>query len=152
MKLHSIHELRAAAWIYVFVGTYALIEQTVSLFLPVEHPLMWGYFLLPRVNLVIVALPIGVGLLRGGDIYRKLAVGLNWLVAGFIGLLLVFFLIGALTGSVAWKASEHSATGDEVARMIALVVVGLPLFTWQFRVLRSEGIRRLTQPTSGGVS
>jgi len=83
---------------------------------------------------------------------RNLAAGRSWLGAFFTGLALVLMPSRALTGSANWSASEHPATGAEVSRMIAMVVVGLPVFIWQFRVLRSDGIRRLTQAAAEGAS
>ena len=55
--------LRVVAWMYALVGAYALIEQVVSLFRPLDNPIAFVYLGLPGVNLAILLLPIGVGLM-----------------------------------------------------------------------------------------
>ena len=150
--MYAPRRLWAIAWVYILAGAYALIEQLVSIFTPLSDPLSWLHILLPRVNMMVVALPVGAGLLRRSDVSRRIAVGMSWMAVGLAGIALAIVLAGAVGDELSWGLPEYLATGDGISRAIGLLLIGLPLFVWQLRQLHSEEVRILTGPTGRSAS
>lgn len=143
-------KLRAVGWIYIVVGTHALIEQIVAFFLPFEFFATCVCFF--PINYLMGALPVGIGLLRQSNLCRRIAVGFNWFYLVGIAVALVILVFAVLMGEVDWEPADHQVSdmvrGEDVARGISWLLFGIPLFFWQFRTLRSEEIRLLTVRTS----
>ena len=142
--------LTVVAWIWLLAGAYCALELVVSWFLPVEDPVIVLNVLSGDVNLAIVTLPIGIGLLKRNDTARKVALVFSWIpiVFAVVGaaIVLLTLIFGETTFS--WETDPSMADGDALARALGSLLIGFPLFFWQFRVLRSPGSRQLT--TGGG--
>ncbi len=148
--MDSTSRLTAIAWIYALIGSYALIEQLVSLFLPLDNPIANIYIIWPQANLAVLMLPIGIGLMRRSDLCRRLALAGGWTALGLLGVFLTIFgLLSLGGGEVEWVPPEDPMTGDAVARLIGTFVIGVPIFFWQLRQLHSKGIRDLTVAGKG---
>lgn len=130
--------LKLVGWLYVAVGTYALIEEVVGWLHPLENPILrlgfWGpsfWF-----NTTPFLLLIGIGLLLRKEIARKVALVFSTVIIALALVLAVFLAFGE--GTWTWTPLVH---GDDEVRAIASVVIGVPVFVWQFRALRSREVR-----------
>ena len=142
-------KLSVVGWLYVLVGTHALIGQLVSLFVPVEHPGFEAHFLIPGLNLAVLVLPAGVGLLRRHAWWHAAALTMNWLALALLGATLVLLAAGAVLGENKWEPNE-SMSGDDYMDLLVGVVIVLPLLVWQFRTLRSSEVRRVIESAKRG--
>ena len=137
--------LRVVAWMYVLVGISALVQQVVTLFTPVNTPLVLlpG---LPRVNIAVLMLPIGIGLMRRSNLSRRLALTVSWLaITSFVAILAFFGLAALFGGELTWTPPESPIDGDAISAYIGLLVIGVPVFAWQLRELHSRAARSLTE-------
>lgn len=133
--------LRVIAWLFVVLGIDGAIEQIVSLFRPIEFDSVCS--LLPGLNVQILALPVGIGLHRRNALAHRIAVGINWLFPILFSIAAVILVFALITGGeMTWHGPE-STDGAEMAREIRNALVGIPLFVWQFRALRSSDVREL---------
>jgi len=138
-------KLRAIAWVYILFGSCLLLEQIASFFAPFENPLMWLYILIPEVNLYIVILPIGIGLLKRNRLCLKLAKLINYLF--LIGLILFsgFFLICSVGGNLEFEFEKTPSTIEDTIKLIELSLIILVIYIWQFRGIRSKEVRNLVE-------
>jgi hypothetical protein len=138
--------------LYVIAGTHTLIEQVVSLFRPLEYTIE---LLLPlpgyasRINFAVLVLPLGIGLLLRKELARRLAVALCWLCLIPIPIVLTVLVLALAFGDVTWHAPERPPGGAEIAHGISALLVGLPVFLWQMRELRSRDVRSLLAAGGG---
>ena len=140
--------LRVVAWMYVLIGMYALVQQVVSLFTPVNMPflLLPG---LPRVNIAVLMLPIGIGLMRRSNLSRGLALTVSWLaITFFVGILAFIELVALSGGEITRTPPEGPVDGDAISAFIGFLVIGVPVFAWQLRELHSRAARSLTEARS----
>jgi hypothetical protein len=125
-----------------------LIEFVVSLFLPLREPLLVLSVTIFGIPIAPAPLffPLGIGLLRRSVVSRKLLLVLNWAIVLGLGFVIGAFVVTAVCASLKTvEATWHTPTidGDYVARGIGVVVVGLPLFIWQFRAIASRELKAL---------
>jgi len=111
----------------------------VGFFSPLSEPITRIYVLHPQVNLAVLFLPIGIGLHKQKPLFRKLALVINWLVVLTIAIVLIILMLGLVTGT--GEVYRDPLDGDSIAKTIGMLVIVLPLFIWQFRVLASAEIR-----------
>ena len=68
---------------------------------------------------------------------------INWLFPILFSIAAVILVFALITGGeMTWHGPE-STDGAEMAREIRNALVGIPLFVWQFRALRSSDVREL---------
>lgn len=125
-------------WIFIFIGIYSLIEIIVGIFIPVIEPKVKLYFISPQINFAVFFLPLGFGLLKRNPACRRLSL----VFLGLIIILLVgtFFIsaISIITGNSPFKSASNSITGDDIAEIIGMFIIVLPVIFWQFRVLLTQ--------------
>ena len=139
--------LYVVSWLYIAVGTYALIELIVGFFTPLSEPAIQLY--IDKINVAGLLVPLGIGMLKQISLCRKLAVITNWLLLVFLVTVMLLFALSkiAKVGKVNWTLPTEPLSGDEIAKMIGGLVIGVPLFVWQLRVLMSTEVKELTGPT-----
>ena len=139
--------LQVVAWLYIGVGTWAAIEFVAGLFTPLSEPLF--QLIVANVNLAMLILPLGIGLRKKIEICRKLGLVVSLGCAAVAAAVGVFVAGGALLRdredfSFAWGVNEGVTTGDMVSKAVVGIVICLPLFIWQLRVLWSEDTKIVT--------
>ena len=135
--------LIVVGWIYVAMGGVVCIEELVSLFAPFDERTASLEIVVP-LNLAMLALPAGIGLLRGRSYGRSLALFLSWVALLFVVFVVGVFTLGVLNGNEI-TVSEGAAFGESLAGLLSWLFVGVPLFVWQFRVLRSPEVQAMVQ-------
>ena len=124
-----------------------MIEMTVGFFTPLSEPTIQLY--VQRINVAGILFPLGIGLLKQISLCRRLAVIVNWLVLGLSVTVLLLLALGEIAnvGEVSLTLPTKPLGGDQIAKMIGGLVICVPLFIWQLRVLMSTEVKELTRPT-----
>ena len=144
--LDAESSLIAVGWLYTAGGVWAAVESIVGLFAPLGQPSIWLQVFISDLNLAVLLLPLGIGLLRQSSLCRLMAVVLSWSIAGMVatvGLLLAVTSIFEVK-SLQWHSIPGMSTGDVISCSVTALLIGLPLFIWQLRVLTSRAVRQLT--------
>jgi hypothetical protein len=120
-------DLRVVAWLFIAIGVLSAAQMAWSL-------LDGDLFL----NLGVVGLFIGRGLLRLKPGWRHLGLAMLWIaiVAGAVGVLAVLAVLVVRPASVTW------ARGARWYEAVSAACGFLVLF-WQLHVLRRPGVRQL---------
>ena len=152
-KLNAEASLVVVGWLYTAAGAYAAIELLVGFFAPLDRPLIEVHVFIPEENLAVLLLPLGIGLLWQSRLCRLTALILSWLsVATIIAVGLLFSMVFFKGGDLQLIKLQTGSTGDQISRTIAVLLIGVPLFIWQLRVLSSEAVKRLTgKAKPGGI-
>jgi len=136
-------KLKVVAWVFIAQGIFAALEIISQLLVRQIS-----------INLGIIAIFIGIGLLKLTPGWRTVALVYLWigfiLIPVFSGLLVFAAVAG---GNLTFKLFGVAVAQPGplfLAIFIAVIAAVYALMIWQYRVLRDSGIRALFQkPVSG---
>jgi hypothetical protein len=121
--------LRAIAWLSIFTGAAALVHFVVGIF--------EGRFF--AIDLALLELPAGIGMLLLVRESRLVHMALMWLGLGAGCLFVAAWIMGAES-----TVPSDPASGGPSAWLIALgIAAALATFVWEHRVLTSPRVREL---------
>lgn len=134
--VHGSRSLAAVAWSFIILGSlgvaamvYAFLTGNVS------------------VELGVLLIPLGVGLLRRSPLARTLAIVIAWFtaVAALVFAVVLWFVHGSLEMQVC------TVKVGQVSKLVACLVLlaYFVLALWQQSVLLQPSVRRQFEPTVG---